>query len=147
MANSKTNKTIPVWVNAGEKAITFNRKDGQNWERPLFVNVPNGVRERIAKLLGKVNEAGDLDFTMKPTINCSFELPVKEIETTTIQRGDNAGKLVNSFTVKTEQLRNWLNQLEFSARGAISTEVNDILNDWNPTVFGQTEMVNDDDDF
>jgi hypothetical protein len=144
---TKSKKPIPVWVNAGETRVVFNRKDGNEWARPLYVNLPNGVREHIAKLLGKTDQNGMLDWSLKAKNNCSFALNWADVEAKTIKSGEHAGKIVDSFTIQIEQLNEWLNQLEFTRRGAVSTDVKDILAGFNPIIFGDDDENKDDDDY
>jgi len=154
--NTKSNKTINVWVNAGENAVVFNRKDGQEWARPLFVNLPNGVREKIAIKLGKVltdangkpvlklnKTTGQMeqqpDFTKKAVNNCSFVLEWKLTESAIIKDGDNAGKAYDKFVVTAENLGQFLSQLTFAKRGAVSEEVKSVLDSWEPEILGADE--------
>ena len=136
MAQNAKSKSIPVWVNAGEKAITFARRDGQNWVRPLFVNAPNGTREAILEMLCKVDG--------KATRNITWEMPKTMVQTTIIQKGDNAGKMVDSISISIEFLESWLNELVVTKRGAVQSEVKDILKKWNPTIEGADDDEEDD---
>ena len=117
---SKSTRTIPVWVNAGDKAITFNRIDGQKWDLPLFVNAPNGVREALVSRLEKNAEG-------KATINISWDLPITMIKRSVIQTGPNAGKSTMSVTISEEFLADWLSQLNETRRGAVKAEVRSVL--------------------
>ena len=159
--NTKSNKTYDVWVNAGPDAVVFNRKDQQEWTRPLFVNLPNGVREKIAIKLGKVLTDADgkpvlklnkttgqmeqqPDFSKKAINNCSFVLEWKLTESAVIEKGQNAGKSYDKFVVKTEGLGQFLSQLTFARRGAVSAEVKSVLDSWEPEILGADDDENGD---
>jgi hypothetical protein len=159
--NTKSNKTISVWVNAGESKIVLNRKDGAEWSRPLFFNAPNGVREKIAIWLGKVltDENGkpvlklnkttgqmekQVDFTKKATNNCEWEMDLKMVKTEAIKSGANAGKLADSITITDENLSGWLKQLVFTKRGSIRANVATTLSEFEPTIIGDDDEDSDD---
>jgi hypothetical protein len=126
MAQSKKNtRTVSVWVNAGEKAVTFARMDGNNWDHPLFVNVPNGVREKLLAVLAKGADG-------KATNNISWELPTAMIEKGFIQKGDNAGKPMASVKITEDFLGEWLTELVVTVRGAVKPSVQNTLAAWNP---------------
>ena len=120
MAVSK--KVIPVWVNAADKAVTFTRIDGQAWDSPLFVTVPNGVREAIVQKLAKVDG--------KATRNITWDLPVSMVQRSVIKSGANAGKPVASVRIAEEFLGEWLGQLNITSRGAVKAEVRSTLDAW-----------------
>jgi len=132
MAASKSNsRTIPVWVNAGDRAIVLSRMDGEQWELPLFFSAPNGVRAKLLQVLAKGADG-------KATRNISWELPTKMIERRITKTGDNAGKPYSSVTITEEFLGEWLGQLEVTVRGATSSAVQSTLDAWNPVVANDT---------
>lgn len=132
--NRNTNKSIPVWVNAGDKAIVFNRIDGQAWDHPLFVSAPNGVREELVKTLAK-------DADGKATRNITWDLPVSMVEKSFIQKGDNAGKPMMSVKITEEFLADWLSQLNVTRRGAVKPEVKTTLDNWAASIIPADDHV------
>lgn len=126
MAQQHNRKSVSVFVNAGEKAVTFTRRDLSEWEFPLFVNVPNGVREFVVELLDK--QWDDNAGRLVATNVISWDIPAGRIERSTISKGDNAGKPMLSVTIPVESLKDWLTkELVIRKKGAVSDEVADIL--------------------
>jgi hypothetical protein len=105
---TKSTKFIPVWVGAGPKAIVFNRIDAKEWDMPLFVNVPNGVRETIVEILAKT-ETGN-------TRTIAWDMPVAMLEQA-ISKTD--GRPYNKIAISDEFLAEWLNQLVIANKGAV----------------------------
>jgi len=130
-------KSIPVWVNAGDKAIVFNRIDGQAWEHPLFVSAPNGVRETLVTVLAKGADG-------KATRNITWDLPLSMVEKGFIQKGDNAGKPMASVKITEEFLGEWLSQLNITLRGAVKSEVKTTLDNWAASVIPADDHVDHD---
>lgn len=125
MAQQHNRKSVSVFVNAGEKAVTFTRRDQSEWEFPLFVNVPNGVREHLVTLLNK--QWDDKSGRLVATNTISWDIPAGRIERSTISKGDNAGKPMLSVTIATDSLSDWLDALEIRPRGAVRDDVAAIL--------------------
>lgn len=121
--NASNTRTTQVWVNAGEKAVTFTRVDKKEWDKALFVSVPNGVRGALVRKLAKVDG--------KATMNIKWAMPNTMLETRVTETGYNAGKEYYSVTITEEFLEEWLNQhLEVTKRGAVSPKVQSILDAW-----------------
>jgi len=132
--NRNTNKSIPVWVNAGDKAIVFNRIDGKTWEQPLFVSAPNGVRETLVGVLAK-------DADGRATNNITWDLPTSMIESGFIQKGENAGKPIKSVKITEDFLGEWLSQLNVTRRGAVKSEVKTTLDNWAASIIPADDHV------
>ena len=124
---SKSSKSVPVWVNAGEKAVVFNRVDGKEWDVPLFVNVPNGVREGIVTKLAKGADG-------KATRNITWEMPVALITRGTSKKDGRPYMAISISTdpsdTKSVFLGDWLSQLVITSRGAVQPVVKSILDAW-----------------
>jgi len=124
---SKSSKFVPVWVNAGEKAVVFNRVDGKEWDVPLFVNVPNGVREGIVTKLAKGADG-------KATRNITWEMPVALITRGTSKKDGRPYMAISISTdpsdTKSVFLGDWLSQLVVTSRGAVQPVVKSILDAW-----------------
>jgi hypothetical protein len=124
---SKSSKSVPVWVNAGEKAVVFNRVDGKEWDVPLFVNVPNGVREGIVTKLAKGADG-------KATRNITWEMPVALITRGTSKKDGRPYMAISISTdasdTKSVFLGDWLSQLVVTSRGAVQPVVKSILDAW-----------------
>lgn len=123
MAQQHNRKPVSVFVNAGDKTVTFTRRDKAEWDFPLFVNMPNGVREYILSLLNKQWQGDKL----VATNNVTWEIPAGRIERDTISSGANAGKPILTVTITEDGLAQWLDQLEVTARGAVRDSVKAIL--------------------
>lgn len=101
---------IKVWVNAGDKAVTFARVDGTEWARPLFVNVPAGGRETILAALAKGGDG-------KARRNITWNVPTDAIREHTTKAGDTVDviSLVDIW-------EKFLSQLEVTNRGQVAPE-------------------------
>lgn len=97
MAQSKSTKTIPVWMGAGKNAVSVNRCDNQEWEHPLFVNAPAGFREDFLIPLLKKDENGVNTQTVR------WEMPVSMIKRSIIKSGEHAGEPCFSVTIKDDE--------------------------------------------
>lgn len=102
---------IKVWVNAGDKAVTFARIDGTEWARPLFVNVPTGGRETILVALAKGADG-------KARRNITWNVPTDAIREHTTKTGD----IVDIISL-VDIWDTFLSQVEVTNRGAVSPEV------------------------
>jgi len=122
--NARNTRTTQVWVNAGDKAVTFNRVDGKDWDKALFVSVPNGVRGKLVQVLAKVDG--------KATNNIKWAMPNEMLETRVTKAGENAGKEYYSVIITGEFLAQWLTQLDVTKRGSVTPEVQSTLDAWNP---------------
>ena len=107
---------IPVFVNAGDLAVRVARRDGADWDCPVYVNVPNGVREGILAILAKGADG-------KATNNITWEMPKAMLVTGIHTKGDNVGKAKLTVTITQDFLEEWLGQLTVVARGAVKPEV------------------------
>lgn len=124
---TKSTKFIPVWVNAADKAVSFRRIDGAEWDCPLFVNVPNGVREGIVAKLAKGADG-------KATRNITWEMPMA-----LIVRGNSKvdGRPYMAITISTDPsdtksvfLGDWLSQLVVAERGTVQPVVQNLMDAW-----------------
>jgi hypothetical protein len=121
MATSANRKTVKVFVNAGEKAISFSRTDGKGWDFPLFVTAPNGVREHLITEVLRKGADG------KATNTVTFLVAEQDVEQVFAQTGPNAGKPYFRFTISEDNLADWLDSLDVRARGTASSSVLSIL--------------------
>ena len=124
---TKSTKFVPVWVNAADKAVSFRRIDGAEWDCPLFVNVPNGVREGIVTKLAKGADG-------KATRNITWEMPMA-----LIVRGNSKvdGRPYMAITISTDPsdtksvfLGDWLSQLVVAERGTVQPVVQNLMDAW-----------------
>lgn len=116
MAQQKSQRTIGVFIGAGEKSIKLARKDNTEWEFPLFVNAPNGTREHIVDLLDK-GAREDGTFGNRKVI--SWDMPASMLERSVIKTGENAGKTCFTVTITLDSLTDWLNSLDVRRKGAV----------------------------
>ena len=130
MSTVRINNTIPVWINAGDKAITLSRCDRAEWQKPLFVNAPTGVREALVQRLAKGPDG-------KATRNIRWEMPESALIEQVIQSGPNMGGTcwvvkiqVAPETAGAVALDAWLQALEISRRGAVDPQVKSVLDAW-----------------
>lgn len=123
----KPSKPVKCFVNAGEKAITLSRCDGEDWIIPMFVSVPVGVREAIVEMLEKrPNSEGK----MTATKNITWTVTPEAISISSIKSGDNAGKPVFIVKITDDGLEKWLSEFEITTRGQASPKTAAILAKW-----------------
>jgi hypothetical protein len=104
LRNTNPTEIIEVFVNAADKGVVFNRTDGEDFDLPVFVNVPLGVREFIVDLLAK-------DASGKASNVIRWNLPKSSLVDHTIKDGEHKGKTVKAFKVTPEQTEEWLDAL------------------------------------
>jgi hypothetical protein len=121
--SKSTSRFIPVFVNAGDLAVRVARRDGLDWDCPVFVNVPNGVREGLLLMLAKGADG-------KATNNILWDLPKAMLVSGIIAKGDNAGKPKFTVTITKDFLAEWLEQLAVVARGTVDNEVESLMGTW-----------------
>ena len=128
MSKVTTNgRFIPVFVNAGDLAVRVARRDGADWDCPVYVNVPNGVREGIVTKLAKGADG-------KATRNITWEMPVALITRGTSKKDGRPYMAISISTdpsdTKSVFLGDWLSQLVVTSRGAVQPVVKSILDAW-----------------
>jgi hypothetical protein len=117
--------TIPVFINAADKAISLARRDGRAWEAPIFVNAPTGVREWVVGQLAKVDG--------KATQVITWDMPADSLVEDTIKSGPNQGTKMFVLTLAVDpapgaiQLKEWVHALDIRKRGTVDPAVASIL--------------------
>lgn len=136
----KPSKPVKCFVNAGDKAVTLTRCDGEEWIIPMFVSVPVGVREAIIEMLEKRPNA---EGKMTATKNITWVVAPEAISISHIKSGDNTGKPVFVVKITDDGLEKWLSEFEITKRGQASAKTAAILAKW---LEGKKESPNKDDE-
>lgn len=132
------NTSIPVYVGAGPKAISFNRVDGVEWPMPLYVKAPAGVREELLATLAKGANGNN-----RRVIRWS--MPLEMLEDRTSSR---TGQPYWRVSIGEDFLPTWLSELEVSVKDTPTPATREALADFRSCLPDlPEEPVADDDGF